>query len=399
MTSAATPIAEANGFFAANFKATNGSYEVTEGFLETVIPITKDTTPFGGLAFSGAVRLTDYSTSGTVATWKVGAVYSPHSDIRFRATRSRDIRAPNLNELFLAGQVNTQSVVDPTRNNETVVILRPLIGNTNLKPERSDTFGVGMIYQPLWAGGLALSIDYYDIGIRDAIAVINQQPIVDRCFAGDLNLCGAIKRNEGGSISSVTVKPLNLLKESARGFDFEASYQLKLSNLVHGWRGDLLFRLLANHTITRTIDDGIMVTETAGDNSGSISKWRYVGAVSFIKEPISLTLIGRGVSGGVLDTSFIQCATNCPTSTLEARTIDNNQVAGAFYADLTFRYHLFGFDSERKTELFLKIDNALNRSPAVAAGEGTLSFLQNGANPFLYDTVGRTFRAGIRFEM
>mgnify|MGYP003642973740 CR=1 FL=1 len=399
VTSVANPIAEANGFFAANFKATNGSYDVTEGFLETVIPLANDADTLGALDLSSAVRLTDYSAAGTVATWKVGAVYAPSSEVKFRATRSRDIRAPNLNELFLAGQVNTQSVVDPERNNETVVILRPLIGNTALKPEKSDTLGVGVVYQPSWARELALSVDYYDIEIKDAIAVINQQPIVDRCFAGDLTLCGAIERDQTGSISSVTVKPLNLLKERARGFDLEASYQLNLSDIARNWKGDLLFRVLANHTITRTIDDGVTVTETAGDNSGSIAKWRYVGAVSYVRDPVSLTLVGRGLSGGVLDTSYIQCATNCPTSSTEARTIDNNQVAGAFYADLTFRYHLLGFDSARKAELFFKVDNALNRSPAVVAGENSLSFLQNGANPFLYDTVGRTFRGGVRFEM
>jgi len=46
------------------------------------------------LDLSAAARATDYTTSGYVTTWKVGTTYSPISDIKFRATRSRDIRAP-----------------------------------------------------------------------------------------------------------------------------------------------------------------------------------------------------------------------------------------------------------------------------------------------------------------
>ena len=56
-----------------------------------------------GLEFNGAVRATDYSTAGYVTTWRAGATWQPIEDIRLRVTRSRDIRAPNLSELFSAG--------------------------------------------------------------------------------------------------------------------------------------------------------------------------------------------------------------------------------------------------------------------------------------------------------
>ena len=70
--------------------------------------------PLGfGLEFNGAVRATDYSTSGYVTTWRAGATWQPIDDIRLRVTRSRDIRAPNLNELFQAGTANSDSVTQP----------------------------------------------------------------------------------------------------------------------------------------------------------------------------------------------------------------------------------------------------------------------------------------------
>ena len=100
-----TPIDQARGFFASNYTASShGRYSVNEGAVEVVVPLAKDTAWAKSLDLNAAVRGTGYSTSGYVTTWKVGATYQPIDDIRFRATRSRDIRAPNLGELFSAGR-------------------------------------------------------------------------------------------------------------------------------------------------------------------------------------------------------------------------------------------------------------------------------------------------------
>ncbi len=63
------------------------------------------------LDLNAAVRATDYSTSGYVTTWKGGLTWRPIEDLRFRFTRSRDIRAPNLGELFTAGQTGSGNVL------------------------------------------------------------------------------------------------------------------------------------------------------------------------------------------------------------------------------------------------------------------------------------------------
>jgi iron complex outermembrane receptor protein len=53
-------------------------------------------------------RWTDYSTSGTVYTWKVGGTWdTPIDGVRLRAVTSRDVRAPNLSELFAAPVTTT----------------------------------------------------------------------------------------------------------------------------------------------------------------------------------------------------------------------------------------------------------------------------------------------------
>ena len=91
---------EASGFFGGNYKRTVGSYNVTEGFIETVIPLAVGEAWAESLELNGAMRATDYSTSGYVTTWKLGGTWTPVSDVRFRVVRSRDIRAPSAVRLF-----------------------------------------------------------------------------------------------------------------------------------------------------------------------------------------------------------------------------------------------------------------------------------------------------------
>ncbi|HEU0135000.1 MAG TPA: TonB-dependent receptor plug domain-containing protein, partial [Allosphingosinicella sp.] len=72
-----------NRWSVGNYLPFTGKYNVKEAYLETVVPLGF------GLEFNGAVRATDYSTSGYVTTWKLGATWAPIEDIRFRVTRSR----------------------------------------------------------------------------------------------------------------------------------------------------------------------------------------------------------------------------------------------------------------------------------------------------------------------
>ncbi len=390
--SSVDPIAQANGFFVANFKATQGSYDVIESFLETVVPLAGAVSWAKSLDLNGAMRWTDYSASGEVVTWKLGATYSPTRNLTFRGTRSRDIRAPNLNDLFLAGQVNRQTVNDPFRDNATTSILRPQVGNPTLDPEKADTLGLGLVYQPAFAPGLSMSVDYYRIDVADAIATIQQQAIIDRCHHGNTTLCSAIVRDTNGAVTQVTVKPVNLLSETAEGLDFDLSYRMPWRN------GRLSFHALATHVLERSIDDGIVVTQLAGDNSGSAPSWRWLAMLGFERGAFAVNLIGRGVSRGLLENAYIQCAMDCPAATTVQRTIDNNEVGGATYADLSLIYRPRVADSMKKIEIFAKVDNVTDRNPPAVGSHAANSYVDPGVNPQLYDTIGRSFRAGVRVQ-
>jgi outer membrane receptor protein involved in Fe transport len=119
--------------------------------------------------------------------------------------------------------------------------------------------------------------------------------------------------------------------------------------------------------------------------------------VTFDVDPVSVTLIGRGVSSGVWDKAYIECTTGCPRSTVTHPTIDHNRVKGAFYLDTNLQYKLAFGDSE--ATVFLNVDNVFDKTPPIVPVSGGLLYAGKPTNPNLYDTLGRAFRAGVRFRM
>ncbi len=393
----------ANQSWVGNQAPTFGSYSVTEGFVETVVPLANDLPWAKSLEFNGAVRMTSYSTSGYVTTWKAGATYSPVDDITFRATRSRDIRAPHRQELFAAGIFTGNVIVDPFRGNVLTDVQSLLSGNINLNPEKADTTGVGAIYQPSWAPGLSASVDFYNIKINNAIGTVGRQETVDRCFRGEQIFCDNLEYDANNVISIVKIQPTNFVKQIARGLDIEASYDMPLDNLVSNWQGDLTFRVLATRYLKNYEDTGSSPpTDTVGANGGSgPPKWRYRLSATYTNDPVRVTLTGRGISAGVYANTNIECTTSCPDSSSLNRTVNDNHVPGALYLDAALTYKILDIDQDGAgVDAYLNVRNLMNKDPAlVAQGPGGVAFSTPPSNPLYYDSLGRMFRAGVRFRM
>src|SRR5690606_37382420 len=125
----ASALDKSSSFFSGNYKDSVGKFNVTEGFVETVVPLANDESWARQLDLNAGARFTGYSTSGYVTTWKVGATWTPIDDIRFRVTQSRDIRAPNLGDLYLGGRSGTSFIIDPFNNDTSVAIFTIQSGN------------------------------------------------------------------------------------------------------------------------------------------------------------------------------------------------------------------------------------------------------------------------------
>lgn len=379
ISGSADPLSLVNGWFTGNYKPTVGEFDVKEAFGEVVVPLAKDLPFAQSLEFNGAVRYTDYSISGTVTTWKAGLSYTPFNDLRFRAVRSRDIRAPNMSELFAAGQTVAQDVIDTSQaSRPSIRAVRVMQGNLNLVPERADTTSIGVVYRPSWLSGFSASVDYYSIDINDAIATPTPQESVDRCARGETALCSLVVRNAAGVITQLLQIPVNVARQKATGVDYEASYRQPLGDI-----GALTARVLATNVLDFYIVNGGVKTDMLGQNTGAITKWRWNASLTFDADRYSLTATARGFSAGVYDNTW--------TSGVE---IDNNHLPSATYVDLAGQYRIRDNDNG-KIVAFFTVENLFDKDPAIVSGT-SISALQT--NPILYDVIGRNYRVGVRFQ-
>ena len=395
-------------YFAGNYKPTNGSYKVTEEFIETVVPFASDVAWARSLDLNAAARFTDYSTSGSVRTWKAGATYRPIDDLMFRVTRSRDIRAPNLNDLYNAGSKVNNVVVDTATGN-TVAYEGTTTGNANLIPEEADTTGVGIVYQPSFVRGLSASVDYWNIDLKDAISTITAQQIVDLCFQGNATFCQAInggqplKPTSGTLRNAIAIQPFNLAQQLVRGIDLETSYRAPLSVFHDSFNGDLVVRALATHFIKNYTNNTLTLPiDSAGQNTGGgPPKWRWNTSVTYSNNPFSGTFSARGVSAGTYGNNLIECTSGCPTSTIDHPTININHISGAVYFDVAMSYTLMmGSGASTEVQTFFNVRNLTNKDPViVAGGPSGLPYDTVTTNPSNYDSLGRTFLAGVRIKL
>lgn len=400
-TNASGNVTTSNRWSVGNYLPTKGEYDVKEAYLETAIPLGF------GLEFNGAVRATDYSTAGYVTTWKAGAIWQPIEDIRLRVTRSRDIRAPNLNELFQAGSANSDSVRNPafTPGGTAPASFGYsgfVTGNPNLLPEKADSWNIGGVLTPRFLPGFAFSADYFRIDLDDAIDTISAQEIVNRCYEGLTFYCDAISNDPIRSTPTqpyllIRNQPFNFARRLVRGIDFDASYRLPVDRWFDMENAGLTLRALATRYIENFTDTGItgvVPVNTVGVNGGQYStpKWLYRVSATYDTPSFAATVVGRGVSAGRYSATAIECTANCPLSTTQAPTYDDLDIKGTFYTDLNLTAKV-DIGADREGELFLNITNLFN--------EGAMILPETGlaANPTFSDLLGRSYRVGFRIRL
>ena len=385
--------ASGDNWYAGNFKNGRGRFDVKEGFVEVGVPIW-DTASLGNFSLNAAARLTDYSTSGRVTTWKLGGVWdTPIDGVRLRAVRSRDIRAPNLSDLFAAPLQVNSFFIDRFNGDRTVQAQNSTVGNPLLTPEISANLEAGVVFQPSWLPGFRASFDYFDINMKDAVQVLGGQQIIDLCFNGVTQLCPNVFLNGQlgtNNPSFVRVAPFNLASLKTNGFDIEASYRFNLRSM--GVPGGFTFRGLATHTLDFTTDPGVPgqpILQLAGNNVANnpapgttgVAKWKAFLMQTWEVGPVQFTLTERVISKGNINPNFIVCQTNCPQTTVQNPTSNFNTVPGEVYVDFGVNYQL-----RDAIEVYARVDNVFND---LAPPFGSNS---------LYDTIGRRYSAGIRLN-
>lgn len=362
----------AKAFSTFYFSAFSGKYDVKEAFAEVVIPVVKDVPLLRKLELNGAVRASDYSTSGTIWSWKLGATNEFFPGVIGRVTRSRDIRAPNLSELYSTQTVSYVGVVDPLNSGEgsrSVLVYGG--GNASLKPEKADTWTAGFTAAPM--RGLTASIDYFNISIKDVITSIGAQVLVDRCNGGNASLCGYITRDSAGRISSVASSSVNLSEFKSDGIDAELAYTMPVGNDTNG---RLNFRLLGTWVNHFTTDDGISKVEYVKSQG-----YAFVNGVPRIRANASIGYASDSFSG-LVRARYTSSGYWNRTST----AITNNRIPAYTYIDLQLSQKV-PFGEGKHFELYGNVSNLFDRNPP----------LYSNFSPY-YDVIGRYMTVGARLE-
>jgi len=373
-----------------------GGFNVKEAFTEFDIPLLANTAFAQSLNANLAGRYADYSGSGGIWAYKGGLDWQIVSAFRLRGTYSRDVRAATLAERFdqTRGGLTVQ---DPFLNNATISSSSFSGGNPNVDPEKADTITVGAVFQPTaFLSGFQASVDWYSISIKDAIGQISSQDIVNQCYdsGGASDLCQYVLRNPvTNEIDRVDSLFINLNKEKISGVDVEAQYRTDLSLFGGAESVNLhFFGAWLDENSVKT--PGTPKDDRAGQvGSGqSLPHYKFTMNGTYSNGPFQLFVQERYIGSGKLDRTRV----TSDHFIAGVHTIDNNHVPAKWYTDLRLSYSL---DQENggNWSIYTTVTNLFNTAPPPTPGiigrAGTSQFNQG-----LYDTIGRRFVAGVKFN-
>jgi outer membrane receptor protein involved in Fe transport len=371
-----------------------GGNHVWEVSGETVFPLLRDAPFVRRLEVNGAVRYTDYSSSGTVTTWKAGLNYEPVEGVRFRFTESRDIRAPTLFDLYSGTTISILNVNDPHTGVNNVISVQGG-GNPNLLPEVARTSTAGVVYSPTWLPRFQVSLDYYNILITNAIATINgaSTAVLQECEAsgGTSPLCATIVRPHPFSDHSAANFPTlvynlnqNIAQTYTHGIDVEASYNLDLAELGAPLPGLVDLRLLYAYQPVlkaRTFPTA-QLTNAAG--VAGLSATRVQALIGYTEGPFSMDWQVRYLSKQARSGNPLQIYAD---PDLPSRTyVDVN---------LGYRFKVAGHD----TQAYFVVNNLFDEAPRVSPST-TFTGIPGFGTPTVVgdDAIGRYYTVGLRIR-
>lgn len=415
--------------------AASGKQTVKEAFAELLVPILKDKPFVNDLTASFAYRYSHYDRFGGQHTYKADLTWRPADPILFRGGYSVAIRAPSLGNLFgptsvaqlpigtgpnagdpcatgsiyrtgaNASQVQAlclaqgiPSALFPTYSYGISTVPGKDGSNPNLTPERATTYSFGMVLTPRfespWFKRVQLSVDYYNIRIKDAIGSLLLSDILPRCFNSDgtsnsgysVNnaFCQRIARDPlTGQISLGRQGLFNFATYTVSGIDVQFNWRVGLDALgMSSDSGHIELNTSASYLKDYTVA-GLLGSPTRnyagsagfGGVGGGIShpRWKINTGLTFEKDWFNTTLQWRHISSMVHSDKLAN-----PASTTLGVSAYN-------YFDLNAQFEI----SERFT-FGVGITNLTDKGPPFISASPLTT------DAATYDVIGRTFFASIK---
>ncbi len=382
----------------------SGKLNAAEAYVEAEVPLVSGVTGIDALSMNAAARRTRYNISGEgvagpsqnttwANTWKFGMAYQPVEWTRFRATISRDIRAPIYYELFATSSSSFGSVINRFNHNE---VESPNVfggGNPQLNPERGMTRTFGVVVQPPFVDGLSLSTDYYAIKISGNIGSAGAaQTIIDNCYQGIAQYCDLLSFSDAAktTITQVRTGNVNLQWTKNRGIDTEVAYRLPLSKFSE-LPGSFDFRLLGNHLLKNETLNNTTLTDSTDAYGGT---WTVSLITGYTADRWQANLTTRYVGGGKVNVLYFDPRDSGYTGTTQLNSVNANHIGSVVYFNLNGSV---AFDADKKVEAFWQVNNLLDRLPPVIP-TSPVGVQSSPSSPTYYDTLGRSYKVGVRLK-
>ena len=402
---------------------TIGSLHVSELFMEARLPLLEDQPFAKSLTLETGYRYSNYNLSfGSTNTYKLGLQWAPVSDVRFRGMYQRAVRAPNLQELFLQPRVQLDGTLDPctgaapaataaqcaltgvTAAEYGNIARNPAAqynglvgGNVNLAPEKADTYTVGLVFTPKFLPDFNMTLDYYNITIKNLISTYTANLILQTCLTtADPFYCNKVHRTQGTSTVAdgslwintdgyIADGDFNLGSQRSNGVDVTSQYRLDF-----GRAGRLGVDFVGSYVLKNATEPvtGIGSYDCAGFYGQTCGvptpRWKHKLRATWNTPVSGLDAFvawrrANGVSLEILNVSPLLNGTpGLPVN-------PGRHLRGVDYIDLGGSYTFGGHVTAR-----LGINNVFDKSPPLVgfAYIGTV-FGNGNTYPQLYDALGR----------
>ncbi len=406
--------------------AINDSYHVTEEFLELRAPLAQQHPFVEQLTLGAAFRHSNYSTAGSVNTFKFDVEYAPVKDVMARFSYDRAIRAPNLIELYTPQSVTNTTVVgvDPCAGpnpaasrtacaNTGVTAAEyqniaqcpagqcgTLIGgNPKLQPERADTLSFGFTFTPTFLTGFTATADYYRIQLGQQINNVRQDITLNECLAGVMSYCADIVRTPTGALFGTTIAGggyitatnQNISRAVASGVDLQLNYHWDVGSL--GSMAAVMTGTWLQHNQTQPVpsDQPYDCAGLFGVTCQTVNpRWHHVARLTW-QTPFNaqLSVQWRFIGSASLDNNtgnpLLETAAYA-TKVGQAFDSFDSKLPSVSYLDLSAMYTV-----TKNLSLRLGVNNVLDKDPPLVNEYNTTT---GAPNTFpTYDLLGRQMYA------
>jgi iron complex outermembrane recepter protein len=431
-------------------EAFSGDVKVDEAYTEISLPMLKDAPGAKKLDFDIAARESRYRNQGLAGTksfngtpfpsathnlftWKISGVYDPVDWFRFRVSQSRDARAPNFRELYYGQKIGAGGLFgfcDPYGTGATTNPCNwSLEGNTDLKPETSDTTTIGFVFSPKGAAtGFQFAVDYFKINIKQAIEQAQIQGVWQGCYLqNDPTDCSLIQFGTGTftetdpatgiphtfqTIQNVRAQAFNGAAYTFKGLDFTSSWTAQVGpgtvdvRLLAEHMMDQIFAANANSPSVNIVGQTGTANSFLSDNQPT-AKWTGSLTGTYAQGPWAFTGQMRFVSSGIMDYNapngivVSNVGTGAGTGAVPSVYRYNVTTVPSYEIfSLSGQYTFGNLGAVSGLNLFAVVDNVLDKRPPFASGTGAFGVNNGngGTNPIFFDALGRMYRVGVRMN-